>query len=150
MLHAAHDDYQGGHQGVSRTFDRLRREFYWNGMYRDVETPSPAEVADLPEEDDWDASLLPEDSWEADNQAGEFEELLKEWGVRGWMHDTAVRVGTEITASCFQSFAASIQLLIDVIASTQGIFLARPSFAQLALHLSQLSQCGHQLLLATL
>ncbi|KAJ0389926.1 hypothetical protein ATCC90586_011301 [Pythium insidiosum] len=63
---------------------------------------------------------------------------------------SAVRVGTEITASCFQSFAASIQLLIDVIASTQGIFLARPSFAQLALHLSQLSQCGHQLLLATL
>ncbi|KAJ0390773.1 hypothetical protein P43SY_010459 [Pythium insidiosum] len=37
MLHAAHDDYQGGHQGVARTFDRLRREFYWHNMYRDVE-----------------------------------------------------------------------------------------------------------------
>ncbi|KAJ0391381.1 hypothetical protein P43SY_011260 [Pythium insidiosum] len=35
--------------------------------------PSPAEEAELPEEDDWDASLLPEDSWEADNQAGVFE-----------------------------------------------------------------------------
>ncbi|KAJ0390881.1 hypothetical protein P43SY_010484 [Pythium insidiosum] len=37
MLHAAHDDFQGGHQGVARTFDRLRREFYWHNMYRDVE-----------------------------------------------------------------------------------------------------------------
>ncbi|KAJ0391439.1 hypothetical protein P43SY_011523 [Pythium insidiosum] len=37
MLHAAHDEFQGGHQGVARTFDRLRREFYWHNMYRDVE-----------------------------------------------------------------------------------------------------------------
>ncbi|KAJ0389392.1 hypothetical protein P43SY_010302 [Pythium insidiosum] len=37
MLHAAHDDFQGGHQGVARTFDRLRREFYCHNMYRDVE-----------------------------------------------------------------------------------------------------------------
>ncbi|KAJ0392220.1 hypothetical protein ATCC90586_011572 [Pythium insidiosum] len=62
----------------------------------------------------------------------------------------AVRVGTEITASCLQSFAAGIKLLVDVIASTQGIFLSCPSFAQLAPHLSQLCQCSHELPLATL
>ncbi|KAJ0389950.1 hypothetical protein ATCC90586_010661 [Pythium insidiosum] len=37
VLHLAHDDYQGGHQGVTRTFERLKREYYWQGMYRDVE-----------------------------------------------------------------------------------------------------------------
>ncbi|KAJ0392323.1 hypothetical protein ATCC90586_006412 [Pythium insidiosum] len=62
---------------------------------------------------------------------------------------SAVRVGAKIAAGRLQSFAAGIQLLVDVIASTQGIFLARPSFAQLAFHLSQLSQCGHELYLAT-
>ncbi|GMF64838.1 unnamed protein product [Phytophthora lilii] len=37
MLHYAHEDYQGGHQGITRTYERLRSEFYWPGMYSDVE-----------------------------------------------------------------------------------------------------------------
>ncbi|KAJ0391730.1 hypothetical protein ATCC90586_011234 [Pythium insidiosum] len=52
---------------------------------------------------------------------------------------SAVRVGAKIAAGRLQSFTAGIPLLVDVIASTQGIFFTRPSFAQLAPHLSQLS-----------
>jgi hypothetical protein len=37
MLQYAHEDYQGGHQGVTRTFEKLRTEFYWYGMYAAVE-----------------------------------------------------------------------------------------------------------------
>ncbi|POM59751.1 LOW QUALITY PROTEIN: reverse transcriptase, partial [Phytophthora palmivora] len=37
MLHYAHEDFQGGHQGITRTHERLRSEFYWPGMYADVE-----------------------------------------------------------------------------------------------------------------
>ncbi|KAE9170264.1 hypothetical protein PF005_g27620 [Phytophthora fragariae] len=36
-LHYAHEDYQGGHQGKTRTHERLRSEFYWPGMYADVD-----------------------------------------------------------------------------------------------------------------
>jgi hypothetical protein len=31
MLHYAHEDFQGGHQGIPRTFEKLRSEFYWKG-----------------------------------------------------------------------------------------------------------------------
>jgi hypothetical protein len=37
MLHYAQDDYQGGHQGITRTLEKLRMEFYWYGMYADVQ-----------------------------------------------------------------------------------------------------------------
>ncbi|OWZ23820.1 reverse transcriptase [Phytophthora megakarya] len=37
MLHYSHEDFQGGHQGTNRTFERLRSEFYWIGMYADVQ-----------------------------------------------------------------------------------------------------------------
>jgi ribonuclease HI len=37
MLHYAHEDFQGGHQGVTRTFENLRSEFYWRSMYADVQ-----------------------------------------------------------------------------------------------------------------
>ncbi|ETO68305.1 hypothetical protein F444_14843, partial [Phytophthora nicotianae P1976] len=37
MLHFAHEDVQGGHQGITRTFEKLRSEFYWSGMHADVE-----------------------------------------------------------------------------------------------------------------
>ncbi|KAK1940726.1 Retrovirus-related Pol polyprotein from transposon opus [Phytophthora citrophthora] len=37
LLHYAHEDYQGGHQGIKRTFEKLSSEFYWLGMYADVE-----------------------------------------------------------------------------------------------------------------
>jgi ribonuclease HI len=38
MIQYAHEDYQGGHQGITRTFEKLRLEFYWPGMYRDVKS----------------------------------------------------------------------------------------------------------------
>ncbi|OWZ02641.1 reverse transcriptase [Phytophthora megakarya] len=37
MLHYSHEDFQGGHQGINRTFERLRSEFYCIGMYADVQ-----------------------------------------------------------------------------------------------------------------
>jgi hypothetical protein len=37
MLHYANEDFRGGHQGINRTFDKLRSEFYWKGMYAAVE-----------------------------------------------------------------------------------------------------------------
>ncbi|GMF29898.1 unnamed protein product [Phytophthora fragariaefolia] len=37
MLHYAHEDVQGGHQGITRTYEKLRSDFYWPGMYADVE-----------------------------------------------------------------------------------------------------------------
>ncbi|OWZ17189.1 reverse transcriptase [Phytophthora megakarya] len=37
MLHYSHEDFQGGHQGINRTFERLRSEFYWIGMYANVQ-----------------------------------------------------------------------------------------------------------------
>ncbi|GMF40891.1 unnamed protein product [Phytophthora fragariaefolia] len=37
MLHYAHDDFQGGHQSITRTYEKLRSEFYWPGMCADVE-----------------------------------------------------------------------------------------------------------------
>ncbi|OWY92373.1 reverse transcriptase [Phytophthora megakarya] len=37
MLHHAHEDFQGGHQGITRTHEKLRTEFYWPGMYADVQ-----------------------------------------------------------------------------------------------------------------
>ncbi|KAJ0391676.1 hypothetical protein ATCC90586_007168 [Pythium insidiosum] len=37
VLHVSHKDYQGGHQGITRTYDRVRGEYYWPRMFRDVE-----------------------------------------------------------------------------------------------------------------
>ncbi|KAJ0392354.1 hypothetical protein P43SY_008719 [Pythium insidiosum] len=37
VMHLHHSDMQGGHQGISRTYERLRAEYYWREMYRDVE-----------------------------------------------------------------------------------------------------------------
>ncbi|KAE9282132.1 hypothetical protein PR003_g27487 [Phytophthora rubi] len=37
MLHYTHEDVQGGHQGITRTYEKLRSEFYWPGMYAGVE-----------------------------------------------------------------------------------------------------------------
>ncbi|KAE9313831.1 hypothetical protein PR003_g19398 [Phytophthora rubi] len=36
LLHYTHEDFQGGHQGITRTHEKLRSEFYWPGMYADV------------------------------------------------------------------------------------------------------------------
>lgn len=37
LLHEAHDSHCGGHQGVSRTYAKLRRYVYWHDMRRQVE-----------------------------------------------------------------------------------------------------------------
>ena len=37
VLHLGHADIQAGHQGIIRTFERLRPEYYWPGMFRRVE-----------------------------------------------------------------------------------------------------------------
>ncbi|OWY98594.1 reverse transcriptase, partial [Phytophthora megakarya] len=37
VLHYGHEDFQGGHQSITRTHKRLCSEFYWPGMYADVE-----------------------------------------------------------------------------------------------------------------
>ncbi|KAE9003692.1 hypothetical protein PR001_g17910 [Phytophthora rubi] len=37
LLHLSHEDFQGAHQGITRTFERLRQEYYWPGIYADVE-----------------------------------------------------------------------------------------------------------------
>ncbi|OWZ14025.1 LOW QUALITY PROTEIN: reverse transcriptase [Phytophthora megakarya] len=37
MLHYSHEDFRGGHQGINPTFERLRSEFYWVGVYADVQ-----------------------------------------------------------------------------------------------------------------
>ncbi|KAJ0391344.1 hypothetical protein P43SY_009842 [Pythium insidiosum] len=39
----------------------------------DDKRPAPTCIGELPEHDDWDAALLPEDSWLADESAGEYE-----------------------------------------------------------------------------
>lgn len=37
LLHHYHTSLEGGHQGIGRTYYRLRRWFYWRSMYRDVQ-----------------------------------------------------------------------------------------------------------------
>ena len=36
VMHLHHEDVQGGHQGIMRTFQKLRAEYYWPGMYLDT------------------------------------------------------------------------------------------------------------------
>ncbi|OWZ01870.1 reverse transcriptase [Phytophthora megakarya] len=36
ILHHAHEDFQSGHQGITRTYERLRSEFFLTGMFQDV------------------------------------------------------------------------------------------------------------------
>ncbi|OWZ02296.1 hypothetical protein PHMEG_00026165 [Phytophthora megakarya] len=37
ILHYANEDFQDGRQGIKETHENLRSEFYWPGMYADVE-----------------------------------------------------------------------------------------------------------------
>ncbi|OWY97653.1 reverse transcriptase, partial [Phytophthora megakarya] len=37
ILHHCHAGFQGAHQGIIRTYERLRKEFYWIGMFKDAE-----------------------------------------------------------------------------------------------------------------
>ncbi|XP_068246894.1 uncharacterized protein [Palaemon carinicauda] len=36
ILRKAHDDLFAGHLGITKTFDRVRKNFYWKGLKRDV------------------------------------------------------------------------------------------------------------------
>ncbi|GMG18069.1 unnamed protein product [Phytophthora fragariaefolia] len=36
VLHSCHNSIEGGHQGIVRTFHRVKAEFYWVGLYADV------------------------------------------------------------------------------------------------------------------
>ncbi|POM71038.1 LOW QUALITY PROTEIN: Reverse transcriptase [Phytophthora palmivora] len=42
MLHYAHGDFQGRHQSIRRTHEKLLAEYYWPGMYADVERHAKA------------------------------------------------------------------------------------------------------------
>ncbi|OWZ06987.1 reverse transcriptase [Phytophthora megakarya] len=37
ILHHAHEDFQSDHQGITRTYERLCSEFFWAGMFQDIE-----------------------------------------------------------------------------------------------------------------
>ncbi|KAE8956077.1 hypothetical protein PR001_g31862, partial [Phytophthora rubi] len=37
VLQNCHDSLEGGHQGVVRTYQRVKRDYYWLGLYADVE-----------------------------------------------------------------------------------------------------------------
>ncbi|GMF55611.1 unnamed protein product [Phytophthora fragariaefolia] len=36
VLHSCNNSIEGGHQGIGRTFHRVKADFYWVGMYADV------------------------------------------------------------------------------------------------------------------
>ncbi|GMF34957.1 unnamed protein product [Phytophthora fragariaefolia] len=37
VLQSCHDSLEGGHQGIVRTFHRVKADYYWIGLYEDVE-----------------------------------------------------------------------------------------------------------------
>lgn len=37
ILTQGHDNVTSGHLGVHKTYDKLRKRYFWHGMYRDVE-----------------------------------------------------------------------------------------------------------------
>ncbi|GMF23699.1 unnamed protein product [Phytophthora fragariaefolia] len=37
VLQSCHDSLEGGHQGIVRTFHRIKADYYWIGLYADVE-----------------------------------------------------------------------------------------------------------------
>ncbi|OWY96947.1 reverse transcriptase, partial [Phytophthora megakarya] len=37
VLHNCHDSIEGGHQGVVRSYQRVKHDYYWIGLYADVE-----------------------------------------------------------------------------------------------------------------
>ncbi|OWZ08744.1 LOW QUALITY PROTEIN: reverse transcriptase [Phytophthora megakarya] len=37
VLHNCHDSIEGGHQGVVRSYQRVKHDYYWVGLYADVE-----------------------------------------------------------------------------------------------------------------
>lgn len=37
VLHHSHASLEGGHQGIGRTYQRVRRHFHWRGLYQSVQ-----------------------------------------------------------------------------------------------------------------
>uniref|UniRef100_A0AAV1V9A4 Integrase zinc-binding domain-containing protein n=1 Tax=Peronospora matthiolae TaxID=2874970 RepID=A0AAV1V9A4_9STRA len=37
VLHHKHASLEGGHQGIGRTYQRIRSRFHWRGLYRSVQ-----------------------------------------------------------------------------------------------------------------
>ncbi|OWZ04243.1 reverse transcriptase [Phytophthora megakarya] len=37
VLHNCHDSIEGGHQGVVRSYQKVKHDYYWIGLYADVE-----------------------------------------------------------------------------------------------------------------
>ncbi|KAE9265160.1 hypothetical protein PR003_g32544, partial [Phytophthora rubi] len=37
LLQSCHDSLEGGHQGINRTYHRVKSDYYWIGLYADVE-----------------------------------------------------------------------------------------------------------------
>ena len=37
FLHHYHTSLEGGHQGIGRTYQRIRKLFYWKGLFRSVQ-----------------------------------------------------------------------------------------------------------------
>ncbi|KAE8970845.1 hypothetical protein PR003_g17728 [Phytophthora rubi] len=37
VLQSCHDSLEGGHQGINRTYHRVKADYYWIGLYADVE-----------------------------------------------------------------------------------------------------------------
>ncbi|KAE8881851.1 hypothetical protein PF003_g34085 [Phytophthora fragariae] len=37
VLQSCHDSLEGGHQGITRTYHRVKSDYYWIGLYADVE-----------------------------------------------------------------------------------------------------------------
>ncbi|GMF57278.1 unnamed protein product [Phytophthora fragariaefolia] len=37
VLQCCHDSLEGGHQGIGRTFHRVKADYYWIGLYEDAE-----------------------------------------------------------------------------------------------------------------
>ncbi|GMF32467.1 unnamed protein product [Phytophthora fragariaefolia] len=90
VLRSCHDSLEGGHQGIVRTFHRVEADYYWIGLYADVEKhvrscPDCSSIFAINNSQDttrketpfiwldFDEELLPDDSWEPGILAGEYE-----------------------------------------------------------------------------
>ncbi|OWZ01975.1 reverse transcriptase [Phytophthora megakarya] len=47
VLHNCHDSIEGGHQGVVRSYQRVKHDYYWIGLYADVENISSKSLPQL-------------------------------------------------------------------------------------------------------
>ncbi|GMF41104.1 unnamed protein product [Phytophthora fragariaefolia] len=101
MLHYAHEDFQGGHQGVTRTFERLRSEFYWRSI-RSFEVVSMDVVTHRPKSARGNTFLLL------------FQDMFSGYVMYKPMDSTTAQDMVEAYEECvFRSFGASSMLRHD-------------------------------------